>query len=156
MAWISLALRHPENKQYGNQLTTNITEYSRAIRGVHRHLSVEQAHFNRLKKTELRDIKSEYMEVRDRRPDIKGDSAEYENWKVEYTKAQEDYQNRKADIEDYFDDVNSDLESDAQDEEDWWQQLQTQDETQIDAVSAEDQAIADSIKTEIDNAAIKL
>ena len=153
MAWITLALRKQTLKAEINSLNYEDIQLSRQQRAVHRHLSYEQSVFSAEKKDKLRDIKAEYDAVRNKRPDVKDEG--YEDWKYEYAKAQEDYQAFKQNIEDYYDDVNSDLEADAQDEEDEIQEQITMVETQRDAMSAELQAISDQIKTEIDNSTIK-
>ena len=154
MAWMCLALRKQSLKSSVNELTYEDIQLSRKVRGVHRKLSHEKASYNAAKKSELRDIKAAYMEVRNARPgDIKSD--EYQQWQVEYAAAQEDYQAAKQDIEEYYDDINEEIETEAQDEEDALQEEITETESQRDAQNAELQTITDQVKTEIEGAAIK-
>jgi len=153
MAWITLALRKQTLKAQVNELNYEDIQLSRKKRSVHRHLSYEQSIFNSQKKAELRDAKEEYLEIRDERPDV--DSEDYEEWKVEYAAAQEDYQSEKQDIEDYYDDLNEQTEQEAQDEEDFIDEQITRVETQRDAMNQELQAITDQVKTEIESSAIK-
>ena len=150
---MTLALRKQSLKAEINSLNFDDIQLSRKVRAVHRNLSYEQSVFSAQKKLELRAAKSEYMAIRNERPDV--DSEDYEDWKVEYAAAQEDYQAQKQDIEDYYDDLNEEIESEAQDEEDAIQEQITRTETQRDAMSAELQAITDQIKTEIEGSAIK-
>ena len=153
MAWMTLALRKQNLKAEINSLTLEDIQLSRKVRSVHRTLSYEQSVFSSEKKSELRDAKSAYLEIRKQRPDV--DSEQYEQWKVEYAEAQEDYQAQKQDIEDYYEDLNTQIEEEAQDEEDALQEQITRVETQRDAEQAELQAITDQIKTEIESSAIK-
>ena len=153
MAWMTLALRKQTLKAQISSLNNEDIQLSRKVRAVHRNLSYEQSVFSAEKKLELRDAKSQYMAIRNQRPDT--DSEEYEQWKVEYSEAQEDYQAQKQDIEDYYDDLTEELEQEAQDEEDALQEEITRTETQRDAMNAELQAITDQIKTEIEGSAIK-
>ncbi len=153
MAWITLSLRKQTLKGQINELNNNDVQLSRQQRSVHRHLSYEESVFDTQKKNELRKAKSSYNAIRSQRPDV--DSAEYEEWKVEYAAAQEDYQAQKQDIEDYYDELKTDLEQESQDEEDQIEEQITRTETQRDAMSAELQALTDQIKTEIQNSAIK-
>ena len=153
MAWMTLALRKQSLKAEINSLTNEDIQLSRKVRSVHRNLSYEQSVFDAQKKSELRSAKSKYMKIRNERPDV--DSEQYEEWKVEYAAAQEDYQAQKQDIEDYYDQVNEEIEAEAQDEEDALQDQITRTETQRDAQSAELQAITDQIKSEIESSAIK-
>ena len=154
MAWMTLSLRKQTLKAQINSLNFEDIQLSRKVRAVHRNLSYQQSVFDATKKAELRDAKADYMEVRNARPsDVKSD--EYEEWKVEYAAAQEDYQSAKEDIEDYYDSVKEEIEAEAQDEEDALQDQITRTETQRDAMNAELQAITDQVKTEIEAAAIK-
>lgn len=153
MAWLTLALRKQTLKAQITELNYDDIQLSRRKRSVHRHLSYEQSTFNSMKTAELRNAKSEYLEIRNRRPDI--DSEEYEEWKVEYSAAQEDYQSEKAGIEDYYEDLNQEAEAEAEDEENALDDEITRVETQRDAMNAELQAITDQIKTEIEASAIK-
>ena len=103
MAWITLTLRKQSLKSQVTELNNESVQLSRQQRSVHRHLSYEESAFDTAKKSELRKAKSAYLKIRNERPDV--DSEEYEEWKVEYSAAQEDYQAQKQDIEDYYDDV---------------------------------------------------
>lgn len=153
MAWITLSLRKQSLQSQVTELNNEDVQLSRQQRAVHRHLSYEESVFDTQKKSELRKAKSDYLKIRNERPDI--DSEEYEEWKVEYSAAQEDYQSQKQDIEDYFDSIKEELESESQDEEDTIQEQITRTETQRDAMSAELQSLTDQIKTEIQGEAIK-
>ncbi len=153
MAWITLTLRKQSLKSQVTELNNQSVQLSRQQRSVHRHLSYEESAFDTQKKSELRKAKSAYLKIRNERPDV--DSDEYEEWKVEYSAAQEDYQAQKQDIEDYYDEIKEEIEQDAQDEEDAIQEDITRTETQRDAMSAELQALTDQIKTEIQDSAIK-
>ena len=153
MPWITLGLRRQTLKADINELSNEDIQLSRKVRSVHRNLSYEQSVFDTKKKSELRDVKADYLKIRNERPAI--DSDEYEEWKVEYAAAQEDYQSQKQDIEDYYDDLNEEIETEAQDEEDALQDQITRTETQRDAQSAELQSITDQVKSEIEASAIK-
>ena len=153
MGWITLSLRKQSLKSQVTELNNETVQLSRQQRTVHRHLSYEESVFDTQKKSELRKSKSAYMKIRNERPDI--DSDEYEEWKVEYSAAQEDYQSEKQDIEDYYDDLKEQLEQESQDEEDQIQEQITRAETERDAMSAELQSLTDQIKTEIQDDAIK-
>ena len=154
MAWITLALRKQTLKAEISSLNFEDLQLSRERRAVHRHLSYEESIYNTSKKEEIRNAKSAYNEIRDQRPSV-ADTQAYEEWKVQYAQAQEDYQAQKQDIEDYYDDLCADLEADAQDREDHLEEEQTRVETQRDAMSAELQAITDQVKQEIEISAIK-
>lgn len=154
MSWISLALRKQALKAQINELNYEDIQLSRKKRSVHRHLSRDKAASNADMKSELSAIKSEYLEVRNSRPeDIKSD--EYQEWAVKYNEAKEDYESRKADIQDYYDDYNEEIEAEAQDEEDYIDDEITRVEAQRDAMNSELQSITDSIKSQIESDAIK-
>ena len=154
MAWITLALRKQSIQRDISEKNCYILELSRSIRATHRHLSYDQSIYNHDKTAELRDAKEAYNQAKQNRPDV-SDSEAYEKWKVDYTQAQEEYQAKKCDIEDYYDGINQDLEEEAQMEEDHFNELKTQAETQRDALNAELSALQDEVKTEIQNEAIK-
>ena len=154
MAWIALALRKQSLKAQINELNYEDIQLSRKKRAVHRHLSRSKAEYNADKKAELRDIKSEYLETRNKRPEVSSD--DYNQWASDYAVVKEDYESRKADIEDYYDDLNEDIEAEAQEEEDYIDEEITRVEAQRDAMNAELNTLNDSIKTYIESDAIKL
>ena len=154
MAWISIALRKQGLKASVNELTYEDIQLSRKVRSVHRHLAHEQSRINNDQAKELREIKSDYTKIRNKRPDdVKDD--DYAQWQADYNEAQEDYQSRKQDIQDYYDDLKEEIEAEAQEEEDTLQDQITDTEAQRDAQSAELQSITDQIKTEIEGSAVK-
>jgi len=153
MGWITLALRKQALKSQVNELNYEDIQLSRKKRAVHRHLSYQKSAYNSDKKAELAAIKEPYLEMRNSRPEVS--SAEYNEWSEEYSAAKEDYQFQKDDIETYYNDLNEEIEAEAQDEEDFIDEEITRVEAQRDAMNQELNTLSDAIKTQIEQDGIK-
>ena len=154
MAWMTLALRKQSLKPEIAELNYEDLQLSRRKRSLHRHLAHDKAAYNAAMKAELAEVKGVYMDVRNERPeDIKSD--DYQKWSADYSEAKEDFEAYKADIKDYYDDLNEEIETEAQDEEDLIDDEITRVETQRDARNEELQSITDQVKAQIEADALK-
>ena len=155
MGWVTLALRKQTLQAEINSAEYQDIQLSRDLRRVQRHLSYDQSIYNADKAQELKDAKDGYKTTRDARPS-NIDSKEYAEWEVKYKEAQEDYQEHKSQIEDYYDGIQQELEEDASLEEQAIQEEQAQLEAQLQAMRAELETINEQIKSDIDAQKISL
>ena len=149
MGWVTLNLRKLSLRSGVNSLELRDLQMSRQVRGIQRNLSYEQSVYNKLKKQELNEAKSEYLKIRDARPDISSD--DYAEWQMNYSAANEDYQDEKQDINDYYDDILNELEEAATDEETRLQEEQTTVESQLEAMRSEMESVNEQISSDIEN-----
>ncbi len=154
MGWISLTLRRQSLQSAIQEHELRDIELSRQTRRVHRQLSYDQSIYNADKTYELKVAKEAYMAVREQRPDVA--SSEYAQWAAEYADAKEDYEAQKMDINDYYDGIMEELETEATDEETRIQDEQTTLEAQLEAMRAELETVKEQIKSDIDSSKISL
>ncbi len=154
MGWVTLTLRKQTLKSSINTAEFQDIQLSRKLRATQRHLSYDQSIYNADKSQELKDAKSAYTNIKNQRPSV--DSTEYEQWKVDYANAQEEYNAQKQDIEDYYDGIMSELEDEAATEENRVQEEQTSLEAQLQAMNAELETVSEQISSDIDAQKIKL
>ncbi len=152
MAWITLNLRHKSLNPEINNLEKADMQYSRDIRQIHRHLSLEKARINAAKKKEINEATKEYKELRDQREERKEDK----DYLQELADAKEKAEEKKNDINDYYDTKNSDVEEEATDDENYIQELQSTIEAQLEAIRNENQVVKEQRSKDISEEKINL
>ncbi len=152
MAWITLNLRHKSLSPEVNCLELADMQYSRDIRQIQRHLSLEKAIINAAKKKEINEATKDYKELRDQREERKEDK----DYLQELADAKEKAEEKKVDINDYYDMRNSEVEEEATDEENYIGQLQSTIEAQLEAIRNEDQVVKEQVSKDIQEERINL
>ncbi len=155
MGWVTLTLRKLTLRSEVNSLELRDLQMSRQIRGIQRNLSYEQSVYNKLKTQELNEAKKTYLEIRDgERPSVS--SSEYAEWQLKYSAANEDYQDQKQNINNYYDDILNELEEAATDEETRIQEEQTTVEAQLEAMRSEMESVGEQISSDIESSKLNL
>ena len=154
MGWITLTLRKKSLQLNIQEYELRDIELSRQQRRVHRQLSYDQSVCEADRTEELRVSKEKYVAVRNARPSVQ--SEEYAEWSVEYAIAKEVYEEEKLYINDYYDGINEELETDATDEETRIQDEQTSLEAELEAMRAELETVKEQISSDIDSSKINL
>ena len=152
MAWITLNLRHKSLNPEINCLELADMQYSRDIRQIQRHLSLEKAIINTAKKKEINEATKDYKELRDQREERKEDK----DYLQELADAKEKAEEKKVDINDYYDMRNSEVEEEATDEENYIGQLQSTIEVQLEAIRNEVQVVKEQVSKDIQEERINL
>ena len=134
------------------EATYHLLEISNSRRDLSRELQLEQALTNNQKDRELAVEEAKLNAMRDQRPDIQ--SSQYDVWMENMTQVREDYQMATNDIQDYYDEINSMLEADANEKEIDLDQDQTTTETQLEAMQAEKEGYDEAISQKIEEGAI--
>ena len=156
MGWITLSLRKLTLKAQINDLELQDIKLSRQLRTLHRHLSYDQSVFNNDKKAELSDAKKEYDELRKERQNYQVGTPEYDEWQKRFSDVKEDYEAEKLEINDYYDDILTELEEESTEEETRIQQEQAEIEAQLESSRQELEAINEQISNDIQNSKINL
>ena len=154
MGWVTLAQRKLTLRAEIAQSEYDSLQLSREKRQIQRHLATEQSLFNHKRQDELAEARSELDASNKERAGIKVGSDAYTNWYNENRVLQDNYNTAKEDIENYYDDVATQLEEEANAREERIQEQLDELEVQRQDMQAEFDAIKDQIKTEIQNQAI--
>ena len=116
----------------------------------------ERSLFDHQRERDLADAKSSsgLEDLQNQRSQKTVGTDEYSDWKDQYTVAQEEYEAKKVDIEDYYDNLTTELEEEANRREELIQEQLDELEVRRQDMQAEFDAIKDQVKTEIQNSAI--
>lgn len=153
MGWLTVSPRQQSLRQNIHSLELEDTSLSRGLRKFQRATSAEQTELNNAKKRELKDAKSELLEMREERPDT-SDAEAYNEWQAEYSDVQDAFNDAKQDINDYYDDLLEQLEEEATDEETMVQDQMSTIEAQLEAQRAELETVNETVKSDIQSSTI--
>ncbi len=153
MGWVALSLRKQTLKAGIAEEQLRLLQLSREVRSVQRELSTEKSIYQIDKDEELRDAREEFNKVKEAR--VSTDDPGYGDWRNEYDIAQQEYQEQKLDINEYYDDIFTELEEEAQDKQTALEDEQASVEAQMQAMQAELESVSEQISTDIKNSAIK-
>ena len=155
MGWVTLAARKQSLRLAMSNLQMRDLELSRSLRSMQRSSAYEQSIIKNNRAADLKQIKDQYDQVRDNRPeDIQ--SADYNDWYMEYQSAREDYEASKMQISEEYDDQLAMLEEECADKEAEIQQEQTTVEAQLEAMRAEFDVVKEQISKEIEDSVIQI
>ncbi len=153
MGWVALSLRKQTLKAGIAEEQLRLLQISREIRSIQRELSAEKSIYQIDKDEELRDAREEFNEVKQAR--VSTDDPGYSDWRMDYDIAQQEYQEQKLDINEYYDDIFNELEEEAQDRQTDLEDEQASVEAQMQAMQAELESVSEQISTDIKSSAIK-
>lgn len=155
MGWVTLTARKQSLRLAISDHQMRDIELSRKRRRMQRTSAYDIMVMQSNKSLELREIKNDYNEVRDARPEDRT-SDEYNDWYMEYQEAKENYEAEKLDISETYDQEIAMLEQEKSDAEADIDQEQVTVEAQLEAMNAEFDVVKEQISKEIENSTIKL
>lgn len=155
MGWVTLTARKQSLRLAISDHQMRDIELSRKRRRMQRTSAYDIMVMQSNKSLELREIKNDYNEVRDARPEDRT-SDEYNDWYMEYQEAKENYEAEKLDISETYDQEIAMLEQEKSDAEADIDQEQITVEAQLEAMNAEFDVVKEQISKEIENSTIKL
>lgn len=155
MGWVTLTARKQSLRLAMSNLEMRDLQISRSLRSLQRESVYEQSLIKSNKNTELREIKNVFDEMKEDRPEDK-QSAEYNEWYMDYELAKQEYEAEKLDINEMYDDELSRLEEETAEKEADFQREQTTVEAQLEAMQAEFDVVKEQISKEIEESAIQI
>ena len=162
MGWTTLTLREKNVRTDKNELEKRDLELSRMLRSEQRNLAYEQSIFQTDKNYELKAQKDAFAQVRLQKPskaDYQDNEAyvqAYEEWKVIYDQAKEDYEGMVADINDYYDTYMNILEEASTELQEDIENEQTTIEAQLQAVNQEIDVVDQQTNSDIQQSKLNL
>ena len=163
MGWVTLTLRKKNVKTDINETEQRDIELSRLLRSEQRNLAYEQSIFQTDKNGEIKDQKNIFDKARLSKPSKANFGADneayvqaYEEWKVIYDQAKEDYEGMVADINDYYDTYMNILEEASTELQEDIENEQTTVEAQLSHLRQELESVDGQIKGDMEASKLSL